>query len=193
MISKFKFYLLLLFITISTDISIIFNLFAFKQVLSSFFLLILPGLLLLRVLKYKITNLFEFLCYSIGLSISFNYFFGFILNSFHWTLQLNSPLSIQYLLPFYNIVILIFGIVAYKYDIPYVHIPYTRQFIDPLPPPYPRRFIDPLPPPYPRQFIDPLPPPYTRRYIDPLQPHMLLRRNFKQETRGRTPFNRFNI
>ena len=84
-----------------------------KPVLSSFFLLSIPGVLLLLIFRIKNLPSWEYVLYMIGLSISTIIFVGLIGSYILPIVRINKPLSLYPLLIALNIVFIILWIIAY--------------------------------------------------------------------------------
>ena len=90
------------------------DLFYFRTAITFIFLITIPGLLLMLMLKIREVGPWEYFVYSIGLSIAFLMFGGLFIN---WTLPLlgiGKPLSLIPLLVSFNIFLLIFWVIAFK-------------------------------------------------------------------------------
>ena len=90
---------LTLLIILLSGYSIILNIPFLRQILGFVFLTILPGLLILKILRLDKIDFTEKIVLSVGLSISFLMFFGLLVN--------NLSLSLGYLTPFSTITILV--------------------------------------------------------------------------------------
>ena len=97
-----------------TDLAILLNIPFLRQILGFFFLTILPGFLILRILKLNRIGTAEKFVLSVGLSISFLMFFGLLLNSLLFSLGYNTPLSTTAILISFNLAFVAFGIVSYR-------------------------------------------------------------------------------
>lgn len=85
-----------------------------RAIFSFIFLITIPGLLIMLIMKIRKINSWEYFVYVVGLSITFLIFAGLFVN---WTLPLigiSKPLSLIPLLISFNIFLLIFWLVAYK-------------------------------------------------------------------------------
>ena len=100
--------LLLIDLTILLDISFL------RQILGFLFLTILPGLLILQILKLDKLGFTEKFVLSMGLSISFLMFFGLLLNNSSLSLGYETPLATIPLLISFNLVFVVLAIVGYK-------------------------------------------------------------------------------
>jgi len=104
--------LILLGLILLTDLAILLNIPFLRQITGFFFLTILPGLLILYILKLKIDFLEKFVL-SVGLSISFLIFFGLLINNSSLALGYKSPLSTVPLLISFNIAAIALTLIAY--------------------------------------------------------------------------------
>ena len=96
------------------DLAILLDILYIRQILGFFFLTILPGLLILQVLKLDKLEFTEKFVLSVGLSISFLMFFGLLINNLSLSLGYETPLStISLLIPF-NIAFIVLGIIGCK-------------------------------------------------------------------------------
>lgn len=106
--------LALLMMLLLTDVAILLNIPFLRQILGFFFLTILPGFLILRILKLNQIGTAEKFVLSVGLSISFLMFFGLFLNSLLFSLGYNTPLSTTAILISFNLAFIAFGIIGYR-------------------------------------------------------------------------------
>jgi uncharacterized membrane protein len=93
-----------------------FNLFGLRQLATLLFVAIVPGLLILRILKIHNISIIDSLLYSVGLSIAFIIVIGVILNFALPPLGVSSPISLFPLIVALTIAVLVLGIAAYKRD-----------------------------------------------------------------------------
>jgi uncharacterized membrane protein len=89
---------------------------ALRQLSGLLFLALVPGIIILRILKIHNISAIESLLYSIGLSIAFVMVIGVILNFALPPLGVSHPISVFSLIIAITIAILVLGIVAYKRD-----------------------------------------------------------------------------
>jgi uncharacterized membrane protein len=85
-----------------------------RAIFSFIFLITVPGLLIMLMLKIREVDFWEYLVYTIGLSVAFLMFGGLFIN---WVLPLigiDKPLSLMPLLISFDIFLLIFWIIALK-------------------------------------------------------------------------------
>ena len=112
------FFRVLLFVLI-VNFLILFDIqyFYLRAIFSFIFLITIPGLLIMLMLKIREIGFLEYLSYTIGLSAAFLMFGGLFLN---WVLPLigiDKPLSLMPLLVSFDIFLLIFWIIALKRNI----------------------------------------------------------------------------
>lgn len=107
-------FFLFLVLIISTDLVILLNVPFLRQILGFFFLTLLPGLLILKILKLSKLGSTEKFVLSVGLSVAFLMLFGLLLNNLLLSLGYETPLSMIPLLISFNIAFIIFGIIGYK-------------------------------------------------------------------------------
>jgi uncharacterized membrane protein len=97
-----------------TDLIIFLNIPFLRQIIGFLFLTILPGLLILMVLRLNKIDFLEKFILTWGLSISFLMFFGLIINSLSLSFGYETPLSTISLLISFNIALIISAIIGYK-------------------------------------------------------------------------------
>ena len=105
---------LIIAILLITDLAILLNISFLRQILGFLFLTILPGVLILQILKLDKLGFTEKFVLSVGLSISFLMFFGLLLNNLSLSLGYETPLSTFHLLILFNIAIITLAIIGYK-------------------------------------------------------------------------------
>lgn len=116
-ITKNKLFYGLLIYSLVVNLVIILNLnfLLLKPILASIFLLTLPGILILLILKLEKIIFWERLVYVISLSIAFLMFLGLAVNwILPWLHITNKPLSLIPLLLSFDIILSIFGFIAHK-------------------------------------------------------------------------------
>ena len=96
-----------------TDLAIFFNIPFLRQILGFLFLTILPGLLILQILKLDKIGLTEKFVLSVGLSVSFLMFFGLLINNSSLGLGYETPLATISLLISFNLAFLVLAIIGY--------------------------------------------------------------------------------
>ena len=111
--AKSFFFLILVFL-IATDLAILLNIPFLRQLFGFLFLFLLPGLLILQILKLNKIDFLEKFVLSVGLSASFLMLFGLSLNNLLFNIGYETPLSTISLLILFNIAFIIFGILGYK-------------------------------------------------------------------------------
>jgi uncharacterized membrane protein len=117
MINKFRvggWFAFMLPILLITDIAILLNTPILRQFLGFIFLMILPGLLILQILKLNNIEFTEKFVLSVGLSISFLMFFGLLVNNSSLSLGYETPLSTAPLLISFNVTFIALAIIGYK-------------------------------------------------------------------------------
>ena len=108
------FFLLLMVLLISTDIAILLDIPFLRQILGFLFLTILPGLLILQILKLNELGSSEKFILTWGLSISFVLLFGLLINNSSLSLGYETPLAAIFLLILFNLVFVVLAIIGYK-------------------------------------------------------------------------------
>ena len=111
--SKKWFYSLVVAILI-TDITILLDISFLRRIIGFLFLTLLPGLLILRVLKLDKLDFLEKFVLSVGLSISFLMFFGLLINNLSLSLGYETPLATIPLLIAFNIAFIVLTAIGYK-------------------------------------------------------------------------------
>ena len=109
-----KYFCILIITLIITDLAILSDIPFLRQILGFLFLTLLPGLLILQILKLNKIDFLEKFVLSVGLSISFLMFFGLLLNNSLLGLGYRSPLSTISLLISFNIAAIALTLVAYR-------------------------------------------------------------------------------
>jgi uncharacterized membrane protein len=101
-------------ILLLTDITIILNIPFLRQISGFLFLTILPGLLILQLLKLNKIESTEKVVLLVGLSISFLMLFGLLINNLSLSLGHETPLSATSLLISFNLAFVLLTIIGYK-------------------------------------------------------------------------------
>jgi uncharacterized membrane protein len=109
-----EYFCILLMIIFLTDFVILLNIPFLRQIMGFLFLTILPGLLILQILKLDKIRIIETILYSLGLSIAFLMFSGLFINTFYPLLGVSKPLSPLPLIITTNISIVVLCIWGYK-------------------------------------------------------------------------------
>lgn len=107
-----KFFILIISMLFLTDISIIFNIPGFREVLTTMYLTIVPGLLILIIINLNKLEFIKKFVLWIGLSLSMIMFLGLALNSLYPVIF--KPLSLLPLFISFNTVIILLAGIAYK-------------------------------------------------------------------------------
>ena len=101
-------------ILLLTDLSILLNIPFLRQIFGFLFLTILPGLLILQILKLNKIGFTERIVLLVGLSISFLLLFGLLINNLLLSLGYETPLATISVLMSCNIVFIVLAILGYK-------------------------------------------------------------------------------
>ncbi len=105
--------LVLVMLLIITDFSIFLDIPVLRQIMGFTFFTVVPGLLILYILKLNKLGLTEKIVLSVGLSVSFIMFFGLLINWVYPLLGYDRPLSSIPLLISFSVILLLFAIFAY--------------------------------------------------------------------------------
>lgn len=97
-----------------TDLVILLDIPFLRQILGFLFLTLLPGLLIVQILKINKLEVTEKVVLLVGLSISFLMFFGLFINSLSFIIGYNTPLATFPLLISFNIAFVALAIIEYK-------------------------------------------------------------------------------
>jgi uncharacterized membrane protein len=101
-------------ILLLTDLAILFNIPVLRQILGFLFLTILPGVLILQILKSNKVSTIETILYSVGLSVAFLMFVGFFMNTLYPPLGIPNPISTSHLIITISIILIILSIISYQ-------------------------------------------------------------------------------
>lgn len=106
-----KFSAIILLIQLALWISISLDIFGvhiplLRQLIGFIYLTFIPGIIIIRILKFDVTNLEMFL-YTAGLSIASIMFIGFFMNLFYPSIGINNPLSLEYFMVTMSILVLV--------------------------------------------------------------------------------------
>ena len=96
-----------------SDLAIFLNIPFLRQFLVFFFLILLPGLLILQIFKLDKLNTIETILYSVGLSIAFLMFIGLFMNTLYPPLGFSKPISTLPLMITISIILLILSVIGY--------------------------------------------------------------------------------
>jgi len=107
------FYILITLILL-TDLAALLNISFLRQIIGFLFLSLLPGLLILQILKLNKLDFLEKSILSWGLSLSFLMFFGLLINNLSLSLGYETPLSITPLFISLNLAFILLLIIGYK-------------------------------------------------------------------------------
>jgi len=86
----------------------------FRAVFSCAFLILIPGLLIMLMLKIRKTGIWEYLIYTIGLSLAFLMFGGLFVNLVLPLIGIDKPLTLIPLFISFDIFLFVFWIIAYR-------------------------------------------------------------------------------
>ena len=100
-------------ILLLTDLAILLDFPFLRQVFGFLCYTILPGALILFILKLNKIGFTEKIVLAVGLSIAFLMFFGLFINSVYPLFGYNTPLSTNSLIISFSVIILILAIIAY--------------------------------------------------------------------------------
>jgi uncharacterized membrane protein len=117
MVLKFgaeKWFVFIISILLLTDLAILLNIPFLRQIFGFLFLTILPGFLILKILKLNKIGFTEKIVLSVGLSIAFLMLFGLLINNLLLSLDYKTPLSTLSLLISFNIAFVVLAIIGYK-------------------------------------------------------------------------------
>jgi len=125
MTPKNKLFIGILAFMLIVNLLVIFNLnyFYIRAILAFIFLITIPGLLIMLCLKIRNINFWEYLVYTVGLSITFIMFAGLAVN---WILPFlnitDKPLSLYPILICFDTILLILWLIAHKRNEDNTHI-----------------------------------------------------------------------
>ena len=106
-------FIFIISVVILTNLAILLDIPFMRQTIGFLFLTILPGVLILRILKLNKLNTTETTLYSLGLSIAFVMFTGFFMNTLYPALGLSKPISTVPLTITISIILLILSAITY--------------------------------------------------------------------------------
>ncbi len=111
--AKRFFWLILLFLVV-TDLAVLLDVPFLRQFLGFLFLSIIPGLLILHILKLNRLRLTETIVLSAGLSLACLMFFGLLINWAYFGLGYATPLSTTSLVASFSLLVVILDIIGYQ-------------------------------------------------------------------------------
>ena len=109
-----KWFVFVISILLLSDLAILLNIPFLRQIFGFLFLTILPGLLILQILKLNKISSTEKFMLAVGLSVSFLMFFGLLLNNSSLGLGYETPLATIPLLISFNLAFILLAIIGYK-------------------------------------------------------------------------------
>ncbi|OPX88199.1 MAG: hypothetical protein A4E52_01281 [Pelotomaculum sp. PtaB.Bin013] len=113
MLNNKEFLFLVLVFLLVTDFCIYFDIPLIRQFCGFFFLTILPGLLILQILKLNKIESVELFLIVVGISITFLMLFGLLINNISLSLGYKTPLATIPLLISFNIAFIILLVIGY--------------------------------------------------------------------------------
>jgi len=108
-----KYFYILLTAILITDLTILLNIPYLRQIFGFLFLTLLPGLLILQILKLNKIDFLEKFILIWGLSISFIIFFGLLINNLLFRFGYKTPLATIPILILFNIAFIILVVIGY--------------------------------------------------------------------------------
>lgn len=96
------------------NLMIVFDIYPLRQILGFFLLAILPGMLILQVLKLDKIETIEKFVLSFGISISFLMLFGLVINNLLFIVGYTTPLSTIPFLILFNIVLIVLMAIVHR-------------------------------------------------------------------------------
>ena len=109
-----KIFVLIVVFIIAADVAILLNIHFLRQIFGFLFLTILPGVLILQILKSNQIESAKKFVLSVGLSISFLMFFGLLINNLSLRFGYETPLATISLLTSFNFAFIVLAIIGYK-------------------------------------------------------------------------------
>ena len=100
-------------IQIITAVSVILNIPVARQVIGFLYLTLVPGMIILKLLKIHDFDLAETALLSVGLSVAFLMFIGLLINELYPLIGISKPLSLGPLIITINFVLLLFCFIVY--------------------------------------------------------------------------------
>ena len=107
-----QYFSILISILIVTDLSILLNIPFLRQILGFLSFTIIPGILILHILRLNKIEFLKKFVLSVGLSVAFLMFAGLLVNGFYPLII--KPLSLELILISFNVILIILAFFAYK-------------------------------------------------------------------------------
>ena len=107
-----QYFAVLVAIIVLADLVILLNIPLLRQILGFLCFTIIPGLLILHILKLNKIEFLKKFVLSIGLSVSFLIFAGLLVNSFYPLIL--KPLSLEPILISFNVILIVLAFIAYR-------------------------------------------------------------------------------
>lgn len=114
MITIKRYYTIIISVLLLTDLTIFLNIPILRQVLGFLCFTIIPGILILHILKLNKIEFLKKFVLSVGLSIAFLMFIGFFLNQLYLAVGISKPLSTFSLIISFTFILVILAFIAYK-------------------------------------------------------------------------------
>ncbi|MBR9705441.1 DUF2206 domain-containing protein [Candidatus Pacearchaeota archaeon] len=110
------FYLILgFFIVTNLLVALGLSLFYLRAILSFIFIITIPGILIILIMKVRNLGFWEYVVYGVGLSISFMMFLGVAINwILPWINITDKPLQLKFILPIFDMFLLLMFYFAFK-------------------------------------------------------------------------------
>lgn len=109
-----RYFSIMILLVLLTDLTIFLNIPLLRQVLAFLCFTIIPGLLILHILKLNKIEFLKKIVLSIGLSIAFLMFIGFFINQLYLIFGFSEPLSTFSLVISFTFILVILAFIAYK-------------------------------------------------------------------------------
>ena len=109
-----EWFALIIAILLLTDLAILLDIPFLRQIFGFLFLTILPGVLIIQLLKLNKIDFLEKFILTWGLSISFLMFFGLLINNLSLSLGYETPLATIPLLISFNLAFIVLALIGYK-------------------------------------------------------------------------------
>jgi uncharacterized membrane protein len=108
-----SFLAIVVFLQLAMLVTVLLNIVVARQVVGFLYLTFVPGFLIVKLLKLGESSALEVFLFSVGLSVAFLMFTGFLINEFYLLSGFSRPLSIIPLLIILSAIIFVIGIWAY--------------------------------------------------------------------------------
>ena len=105
---------LIISVLLLTDLTIFLNIPVLRQILGVLCYALLPGMLILFILKLHKIAFLKKAVLACGLSLTFSIFFGMLINNLYYSLGYSTPLSTTSLVVSFSAIIILFAVIGYK-------------------------------------------------------------------------------